>query len=48
MHQNNTYFCDKFLRAVCFQMKRAKKILEEIENGGYKRVLQGLRKSETL
>ena len=24
MHQNNTYFCDEFLRAVCFQMKRAK------------------------
>ena len=25
MHQNDTYFCDEFLREICFQMKRAKK-----------------------
>ena len=29
MHQNNTYIFDEFLWALCFQMKRAKKILEE-------------------
>ena len=29
MHQNNTYFFDEFLWAVCFQMKRAKKYLKK-------------------
>ena len=29
MHQTNTYFCDEFLRAVYFQIKRAKKYLKK-------------------
>ena len=29
MHQTNTYFCDEFLRAVYFQIKRAKKLFVE-------------------
>ena len=29
MHQTNTYFCDEFLRAVYFHIKRAKKYLKK-------------------
>ena len=29
MHQTNTYFCDEFLQAVYFQIKRAKKYLKK-------------------
>ena len=48
MHKNNTYFSDEFLRAVYFQMKRAKKSQKKKFKMANKRVLQGHRKSETL
>ena len=31
MHQTNTYFCDEFLQAIYFQIKRAKKYLKKFE-----------------